>query len=106
MGEGKKQSTIFLPSLISKCGAELDDLSLLDGKELAAKELVACSCIFLTFGDRSGEREGKIVVLVAKLEKRIKRKRAGLGIYRRTWRESNCETFWAGIDWCGYRRQI
>jgi len=46
--ENKTIDNFCLPSLISKCGAELDDLSLLDGKELAAKELVACSCIFLT----------------------------------------------------------
>lgn len=42
-----------VPSLISKCGLELDDLSLLDGRELAAKELVACSCIF--FRERVSE---------------------------------------------------
>lgn len=47
--------------MISKCGAELDDLSLLDGKELAAKELVACSCIFfLTFDDRERDRDCRL----------------------------------------------
>lgn len=34
------------PSLCSRWRAELEDLSLLEGIELAAMELVACSCIF------------------------------------------------------------
>jgi hypothetical protein len=36
------------PSLISSWRAELEDLSLLEGRELAARELVACSCIAST----------------------------------------------------------
>lgn len=36
------------PSLTSAWRAELEDLSLLEGKELAARKLVACSCIAST----------------------------------------------------------
>lgn len=37
------------PSLSSCWIAELEDLSLLEGRELAATELAACSCIFLLY---------------------------------------------------------
>lgn len=77
MGEGKKQSTIFLPSLISKCGAELDDLSLLDGKELAAKELVACSCIFLTIERSIGRERGKDCCLSSEAGEKDKEEKSG-----------------------------
>lgn len=44
--KGKKKKEKIAPSLTSAWRAELEDLSLLEGKELAARELVACSCIF------------------------------------------------------------
>ena len=54
--QNRRDSRENLPSLISTCGAELEDLSLLEGK-LAAIELVAaCSCIF------TGHRNDTFVV--------------------------------------------
>ena len=43
---GRETNEKIAPSFTSAWRAELEDLSLLEGKELAARELVACSCIF------------------------------------------------------------
>lgn len=53
--ELKKKNKI--PSLASTCRAELEDLSLLEGIELAARELVACSCISLILPKYRGKKK-------------------------------------------------